>query len=126
MTKPPYCAVSHATLMQPRRFDVLSFFIIILFMITPAHIQGVYAPLSSIPNDKFTGCIGVQSSFLSASIIITKMYVINKDRTSNLLGCISVACDTAHNGGSVTVCVLCIWQKNVISLKTCYFNRNIF
>ena len=43
-TEPPYCAVSHATLMQPRRFDNLSLFIIILFRKIPAHPQGVCAP----------------------------------------------------------------------------------
>ena len=37
-------AVSHATLMQSRRLDVLSLFINTFFMIIPSHRQGVCTP----------------------------------------------------------------------------------
>ena len=48
MTKPPYCAVSNATPMQTRKFNVLSSFIIILFMIKPAHTQEGCAPRQAL------------------------------------------------------------------------------
>ena len=48
MTKPPYCTVSYAILMQSWRFDVLSLFLNILFMIISAHTLGGCAPWKAL------------------------------------------------------------------------------
>ena len=54
-----------------------------------------YTPRSSFSTNEILACLRAQPPCVWAGIIINKIF-INKDRTSNLLGCNSVACDTAH------------------------------
>ena len=61
-----------------------------------------YTPQSCISTDRSIACLGAQPPCVWAGIIIYKI-IINQGRTSNLLGCIRVACDTAQYGGLVIV-----------------------
>ena len=63
-----------------------------------------HAPQSCNSNDKGIACLREQPPCVWAGININRI-IINKDRTSNLLCCISVACDTAqYRGFSSYVC----------------------
>ena len=64
-----------------------------------------YKLQSSISTNEFIACLGAQPPCVWVGIIINEIN-INKYRTSNLLGCISVAFDTAQYRGLVIVYML--------------------
>ena len=82
-------------------------------------------PRSSIYTDKIITYFGAQPPCLWVGIIIKKV-IINKDRTSNLLGCHSVPCDTTQYGGSVIVCVTCIWLPSYENILMCLLSDEKF
>ena len=66
-----------------------------------------YTPQSSISTIKTIACHRAQPPCVWAGIIINKIFK-NKDRTSNLHGCISVACHTAQ-----LRCSMEVWSSHV-------------
>ena len=111
----PRCSIAYGEIswslfhLKNRQKMLLYVIFLPVFKLVSVCTFNLYTLQSSIYTDKIIACLCTQPPCVTAGLIINKL-IINKEIRTNLLGCISVACDTAHYGGLVIVCVPCPWH----------------